>query len=143
MQIKTGFEDRKARVEFLPLIDVVFLLLVFFIYAMLAMVVHRGIEVSLPTGGTTQISQQDYVNITLDASNQISVNGQPATLQTLIPQVQDALKKLQTNQVNQVDAPIFIAGDQEADLGKALKILDKLRNAQYTKVSFELQEQQP
>jgi len=140
MQIKTGFEDRKARVEFLPLIDVVFLLLVFFVYAMLAMVVHRGIEVALPTGGTTQISQQDYVNITLDASNQISVNGQPATLQTLVPQVQQALKQLP---VSQTDAPIFIAGDQAADLGMALKILDQLRAAQYTQVSFELEQQQP
>ena len=34
--------NRKARIEMLPLIDIVFLVLVFFIYAMLAMAVHRG-----------------------------------------------------------------------------------------------------
>jgi biopolymer transport protein ExbD len=39
---------KKARIEMLPLIDIVFLLLVFFIYAMLSMAVHRGLPVELP-----------------------------------------------------------------------------------------------
>ena len=38
---------KKARIEMLPLIDIVFLLLVFFIYAMLSMAVHRGLPVEL------------------------------------------------------------------------------------------------
>ena len=37
--------QKKARIEMLPLIDIVFLLLVFFIYAMLSMAVHRGLPV--------------------------------------------------------------------------------------------------
>ncbi len=41
--------QRKVRIEMLPLIDIVFLLLVFFIYAMLSMAVHRGLPVVLPT----------------------------------------------------------------------------------------------
>ena len=39
---------KKARIEMLPLIDIVFLLLVFFIYTMLSMAVHRGLPVVLP-----------------------------------------------------------------------------------------------
>src|SRR5210317_1114866 len=46
---------KKARIEMLPLIDIVFLLLVFFIYAMLSMAVHRGMNVELP--GSTQSEQ--------------------------------------------------------------------------------------
>ena len=80
------------------------------------------------------------MNITLNASNQISVNGQTVTLQTLVPQVRNALEQLQANKT---DAPIFIAGDKAADLGIALKILDRLRAAKYTQVSFELEQQQP
>ena len=45
MRLSSGYEEKKARVEMLPLIDVVFLLLVFFIYAMLSMVLHRGLRV--------------------------------------------------------------------------------------------------
>ena len=39
---------KRARIEMLPMIDIVFLLLVFFIYAMLSMAVHRGLPVNLP-----------------------------------------------------------------------------------------------
>ena len=141
MEIKTGFEDRKARVEFLPMIDVVFLLLVFFIYAMLSMVVHRGIEVTLPTGGTTQVNQKEYVNITIDAQNQISVDGRIVILDELILQVKETMSQLQTDNENQT--PIFIAGDQASDLGIALKVLDRLRAAGYAAVSFELQQELP
>lgn len=138
MQIKTGFEDRKARVEFLPLMDVVFLLLVFFVYAMLSMVVHHGIEVSLPTGGTTEVSSKDYVNISLDAQNQITVNGTTVTLDTLVMQVRQAQA---TMPHNDKDVPIFIAGDRAADLGIALKVLDRLRGAGFSAVSFELEKE--
>ena len=44
----------KPRVEMLPLMDVVFLLLVFFIYSMLTMAVHRGVALTLPVSGTAE-----------------------------------------------------------------------------------------
>jgi biopolymer transport protein ExbD len=140
VEVKTGFENRKARVEFLPLIDVVFLLLVFFVYALLSMVVHRGIEVSLPTGGSAQVSRKDYVNITIDAQNQISVDGMIVTLDQTVSQVKSAISMLsETDQ----DIPIFIAGDQASDLGISLKVLDRLRTAGYKSVSFELEQERP
>ena len=45
---------RPPRVEMLPLIDIVFLLLVVFIYTMLSMAVHQGMPVALPTGEQVQ-----------------------------------------------------------------------------------------
>ena len=48
---------KKARIEMLPLIDIVFLLLVFFIYAMLSMAVHRGLPVELPLSTTAEIDK--------------------------------------------------------------------------------------
>ena len=46
---------KKPRIEMLPLIDIVFLLLVFFIYAMLSMAVHRSLPVVLPTSSAAQV----------------------------------------------------------------------------------------
>ena len=66
MRISSGYEAKKARVEMLPLIDVVFLLLVFFIYAMVSMVVHRGIQIDLPSAGTATLESEDYISITID-----------------------------------------------------------------------------
>jgi biopolymer transport protein ExbD len=129
MKLRTGYENRKARVEMLPLIDVVFLLLVFFIYAMLSMV-HRGLKVDLPTAGLAQLDTQQYLNITITADNRIQLDGTETTLEALIPQVSDRLIAMGT------ETPLYIEGDTAADLGVAITILDRLQAAGIEKVSF-------
>ena len=57
---------RKSRIEMLPLIDIVFLLLVVFIYTMLSMAVHRGLRVSLPESSVAGIEKQLVLSITVD-----------------------------------------------------------------------------
>ncbi|MBW2339659.1 MAG: biopolymer transporter ExbD, partial [Deltaproteobacteria bacterium] len=57
MKVNLG-PRRRARIEILPLIDIVFLLLVFFIYAMLSMAVHRGVPVILPTSSSARIERE-------------------------------------------------------------------------------------
>ena len=52
---------RKPRIEMIPLIDIVFLLLVVFIYAMLSMAVHRSLPVSLPTSRSAAITPEKAV----------------------------------------------------------------------------------
>ncbi len=128
MKLKSGFEKRKARVEMLPLIDVVFLLLVFFIYAFLSMVVHRGLDVELPGASAATVSSQDYVDISITQDNQISVNKQPVTLDSAAT----AVRAARTSD----SQPVFINGDQRADLGIAVQLLDRLRIAGFEKVSF-------
>ena len=51
MKVNLG-KERKVRIEMLPLIDTVFLLLVFFIYGMLSMAVHHSLPVQLPLSST-------------------------------------------------------------------------------------------
>ncbi|MEA3548433.1 MAG: biopolymer transporter ExbD, partial [Thermodesulfobacteriota bacterium] len=58
------------RIEMLPLIDIVFLLLVFFIYAMLSMAVHHGQSVDLPQSSSAVLEMQDAISITIQAADQ-------------------------------------------------------------------------
>lgn len=132
MKLQSGFEKRRARVEMLPLIDVVFLLLVFFIYAFLSMVLHRGLDVDLPTAGAATISQSDYVDITITADNQIFVNRQAVALND----VTDAIRAARQAETD----PIFINGDRQAGLGTAVELLDRLRQDGIEKVSFACKE---
>ena len=135
MQLSSGYEQRKARIELLPMIDVVFLLLVFFIYAMLAMVVHRGVAVQLPAGSTARLDKRQYVSITLGADNAIHVDRKPVELE----QVADEVTRLRGAGE---DVPVFIAGDTHADLGLALQVLDRLRAARIDEVMFEMEQPQ-
>ncbi len=128
MKLKSGFEKRRARVKMLPLIDVVFLLLVFFIYSFLSMVIHRGIDVELPGATTAVTSQTDYVDVSITADNQIFINKQPATLESAAAAVHAAR--------GGENLPVFINGDRQAGLGQAVELLDRLRVEGIEKVSF-------
>ncbi len=128
MQLSCGYETKKARVEMLPLIDVVFLLLVFFIYAMLSMVLHRGLKVDLPSAESSSIEQSDYIAITIDADNNLFLNQEPTHFDGLADRVL-ALRGEETK-------PVFINGDQKADLGRAIELLDDLKTAGIEEVSF-------
>ena len=55
----------------LPLIDIVFLLLVFFIYAMLSMAVHKALPVALQQSSTAKIDKKQILSITIQASGNI------------------------------------------------------------------------
>ncbi|MBW1748941.1 MAG: biopolymer transporter ExbD [Deltaproteobacteria bacterium] len=71
INVRTG---RKVRIEMLPLIDIVFLLLVFFIYAMLSMAVHRGLPVVLPTSSSAKIDKELVLSVTVKSDRTIYVD---------------------------------------------------------------------
>ncbi|KHE91106.1 MAG: biopolymer transport ExbD protein [Candidatus Scalindua brodae] len=112
----------------IPLIDIVFLLLVFFIYAMLSMVVHRGFKVELPQATTAEIDKEDYASITIDKDNRILLNKEEVLIENLSEEVRTKIKK---------GVKIFINGDKEADLGVVIKVLDALRRDEIKEVYFE------
>ncbi len=73
------------RIEMLPLIDIVFLLLVFFIYAMLSMAVHRGMQFDLPESSQAELTEEEETPISLSiragkAGPEIFFNERPIPL---------------------------------------------------------------
>ena len=135
MKLCSGYESKKARVEMLPLIDVVFLLLVFFIYAMVSMVVHRGLKVELPATGTAVMEKKDYISITIDADNGLYLNSEPVEAEGL------ALRVLQLSKDS--NKPVYIYCDRKADLGLAIELLDDLKEAGIEEVSFSCKQEAP
>ena len=64
MKLKSPFLNRKPRMELISLMDVMFLVLVFFIYSIFSMSVHRGVKVELPDG-TGSLQKGELVVITI------------------------------------------------------------------------------
>jgi biopolymer transport protein ExbD len=130
MKINLNLRRKGPRIEMLPLIDVVFLILVFMIYAMLSMVVHRGFKVDLPQASTSEIDRKDYVSITVDKDNRILLNKEEVLLGNLSEGISTKVEK---------GTKIFINGDKEADLGVVISVLDTLRKYAIEEVYFETQ----
>ncbi|MBW1980112.1 MAG: biopolymer transporter ExbD [Deltaproteobacteria bacterium] len=121
---------KRGRIEMIPLIDTVFLLLVFFIYAMLSMVVHRGIRLDLPQASTAALDRTDYISISVDASGVIYMDKIPLGLAEL-------KEKLTQKKQLQPQLKVFIAGQRTVDYQNIIEVLDTVRQAGITQVALE------
>ena len=129
MRLSSGYEDRKARMEMISLMDVMFLILVFFVYSVFSMSVHRGLKVDLPSArGTTQKGEQTI--ITLTADNALYLNKQPMPLDELVL----ATVKLWRSSAT----PVLISADKGASLGTGIELLGKLKNGGVERVAFQV-----
>lgn len=130
MQLKSGFEDRKVRMEMLPLMDVMFLLLLMFVYASFAMAVHRGVKVALPSA-TAPLLKGERIIITVTPANEFSLNGVSMAFDTL---ADEAIKLWRANA-----QPVLISADRAAALGSPIELLGKLKNGGIEQVAFQVE----
>ncbi len=130
MKLQTDFETKRARIEMIPLMDCIFLLLIFFIYIMISMTLNRGIKVDLPSAVTSAITREDYISITVDKKNRVYLNKKEVRIKDLLSEIEAISSGMPTK-------PILINGDKESDLGMAITILDLLRSRGIHEVSIQ------
>ena len=122
--------DRKARIEMLPLIDIVFLLLVFFIYAMLSMAVHRALPVSLPQSETAAINRQAALSLTVKPDGTVFVNKNPVSVHALGA----VLKALDPRQKR---AGVMVFADRHLLYQRLFNVLDQIQAAGIHRISLQ------
>ena len=122
---------RRARIEIIPLIDIVFFLLATFVMVSLSMVKNKGVSVNLPSAstGSTQVKGDEYASITVTQNGEIYFNKKKISLKEL----QTNLKELKTKQA---DPTVLLNGDDKVALGKAVDVLDEVRKAGIKKVAI-------
>lgn len=128
----------KARLEMLPLMDVVFLILVFLIYAMMVMVVQVGMSVNLPASKSAQPDQIVTLALTIQKDGQLWLDKEPATLETLIPQIETQMQERGAPAGDEPNLQIF--ADAELPYQKLFNVLDLLKNAGLKKISLQARE---
>ncbi len=129
--MKIGFDvGKKARIEMLPLIDIVFLLLVFFIYAMLSMAVHKALPVALPSSETAKIHKQMVLSITVDSEGAIHVDKDPVPLQSLAAILKE--------KAGISDKPgVLLFADKDLSYQDLFRVLDQITLAGIKQVSLQ------
>ena len=119
-----------ARLEITPLLDVMFLVLVFFIYCIFDMAVHKGLKVDLPrTGGAMEKGERIVVTIKADDSMQL--NGMDMSRAEIVSRVREL------NAVK-MDLPVLISGDRKSSLGAGIELLGELKSVGVEKASFQV-----
>ena len=137
MKIPPLSTRRKARIEIIPLIDVIFFLLATFVMVSLSMVKNQGIRVNLPSAATGASQEREAaVTITITKAGDIYLNQVKLALNLLAQR----LKQLKTENP---DVRVFINGDKEAYFGNAIQILDEVRFSGITKVAIQTKQGEP
>jgi biopolymer transport protein ExbD len=121
---------RKARIEMLPLIDIVFLVLVVFIYAMLSMAVHRGLPVVLPQSAAAAIETQTTLAVNIQADGAIFVNGEPVALEQLPA-------RLRALTADEGEPGVLLFADRDLNYQQLFAVLDQIRAAGLERISLQ------
>jgi len=131
MRIKREF-TRRPRIEMIPLIDVVFLLLVFFIYSMLSMTVHRGLPVHLPTASTSLVDKKAFITITVQRDGGLFLEDRAIDTRTLASLLVQEKQK-------DPDIQVYLRADKDVSYQKAVEVMDLVRSAGIHKLALETQ----
>jgi biopolymer transport protein ExbD len=122
--------NKKARIEMLPLIDIVFLLLVFFIYAMLSMAVHRGLPVALPTSSSATIDKELVLSVSVKTDGTIYIN------RDLIP-LNDLSSTLISKTKGYKEPGVLLFADRDLSYQKLFSVMDQIRTAGINRISLQ------
>jgi biopolymer transport protein ExbD len=130
MKIGSPLPHKKARIEIIPLIDIMFFLLASFMLASLSMMRLQSIKMDLPTATMAKRDfKPDIVNIAVDKLGEVYVDKKPYNLVELHYFLSNRFK-LNTN------VPVYISGDKDATHGAVIRVLDAVRREGIQKVSF-------
>ncbi|MEI9998969.1 MAG: biopolymer transporter ExbD [Verrucomicrobiota bacterium] len=131
MKIPSPRTAKRARIEIIPLIDIMFFLLATFVMVSLSMVKNEGMPVKLPVASTSAPQdRKDYTSITVNGKGEYFFNKEPIARADLGPRLQ-ALK------ASQPDPKIFINGDGKTEFDNVVAVLDETRKAGISKVAIE------
>ncbi len=136
MKIGSPFPHKKARIEIIPLIDIMFFLLASFMLASLSMIKMQSIKMDLPTATVAKRDfKPDIVNIAVRKDGQLFLEKKEVNLVDLQSFLSNRFR-VNTN------VPVYISGDKDATHGMVIGVLDMVRRTGIQKVSFAIAPQQ-
>ena len=125
------FEIKRAKIEIVPLIDVVFFLLATFVMVSLSMTRNQGMQVPLPSASSSSKMDDDAkaVTITVADNGELFFNKDKITMAQLP-------FKLQTLKASQKDPKVVVNGAADANFKNIVAVLDEARKIGIAKVGI-------
>jgi biopolymer transport protein ExbD len=126
-------QEIPAQVNIVPMIDVTFSLLTFFIMSSLFLTRSQGLPVNLPSASTTQQSRTPQkITVSVDEKGGVSLNREPTSVDNLTEQVRTLVS-------NNPDALVVINADRKVEHGLIVTIMDRVRKVPGAKLAIATQ----
>lgn len=134
MRMRSPLPKKHARIEIIPLIDIMFFLLASFMMVSLSQTHMKGIRVDLPAANSPPPppnQQKDYVAIRVTEGNLIYFDNAPV-------QDADILPRLYQMHASNPSVKVSISAEQQALHGDVITLLDRVRSAGIQKVGYQI-----
>ncbi|MEL6439574.1 MAG: biopolymer transporter ExbD [Cyanobacteria bacterium J06621_8] len=112
--------DLPPRINILPMIDVIFAILVFFIVSSLYLTRSEGLPVNLPRATTAEVQKTTQITVSLDEQGILTINSQPAPME----QLKEEITKLISGNS---EATVIVNADKSVEHGQVIEVIDQLR----------------
>ncbi|MFH1552183.1 MAG: biopolymer transporter ExbD [Candidatus Omnitrophota bacterium] len=126
MRFKRKVFLEKGRLDIAPLIDVVFLLLIFFMLTS-SFIFQPGIRVNLPRAVTSEVLHKELLIVTITEDNEVFINERPVSGDELVSRITIAARDEQ---------PLLIKADKKVYLGKVVEIWDICRQVDVKQINI-------
>ncbi len=129
MRRKHGSPDDEAQINITPMLDIVFIMLIFFIVTT-SFVKEIGLDVSRPSNTPPkEVKQSAVIAIRISASGVVEVNNRRVDIRAVQANVQSALAA-------KPEASVVVVADRDADAGLLVQVIDQARQAGADNVSL-------
>ena len=108
-------------INIVPMIDVIFAILTFFIISSLDLIRLESIPVNLPKASTSKLVDDKPIVLTIDRENNIFLDNKPIDSAILLDQINNVIS-------NNVTDILVISADKEVSYGKVVEVIDKIRS---------------
>ena len=121
--------DDELEINILPMIDVIFSILAFFIISSLFLTRSQGLPVDLPSAQTAEPKQSVQLNITIEPDGKMFLDRQPIELNNLKAAL---TQKIQPDS----ESVVIINADEKVEHGTVVKVMDRLRQVPGAKMAI-------
>lgn len=128
MELQNLRIERQPKFMIIPMIDIIFFLLVFFMMSSLSMTQQQAISVALPRAGTAQAETGQPVNVTLALDGFLYID------QERVPAEQFG-QKIRTLLTERPDCPVILRADEQVQHGRVVWLLDECKKAGVRRVA--------
>jgi len=124
-RVMFGEQQDDAQIDMTPMLDVVFIMLIFFIVST-SFVREAGIDVNRPSAKSSDSQSKTAVMVALSATEEIWLDRKLVDIRMVRP----AIERLK---IEQSDISVVVLADEKSSTGQLVKLLDQLRlaNVQY------------
>lgn len=112
--------EEAFELNIIPMIDVIFAILTFFIISSLFLTRSESLPVNLPKADSSEVQERTRITVTVEASGDIAINRDAVELETLQVGVQTLMDQVQ-------ESVIVINADEAVEHGRVIAVMDELR----------------